>query len=218
MCLHCKISKYSSVLTVPRISFSHKLRYIVLLLLLEFTHSWETSVTNYLQRKKTCSSKMTLKVQNTLPHLENSERTEALLGLAPGWPSGFHVTACSHFSVCTAVRRFDVVFTPSTFIDVVYVPESAAKAPCGALSSWFRPCPGARTRLPSGAAASTRSTGKAMSSTRNCTIWHVTWPYSVPDTKNHPTSWYFCLESWFKNHTLFIVHPTLFIIHQCLCD
>lgn len=108
---------------------------------------------------------MTLKVQNTLPHLENSERSEALLGLAPGWPSGFHVTACSHFSVCTAVRRFDVVFTPSTFIDVVYVPESAAKAPCGALSSWFRPCPGAGMGLPSGAAASTRSMGKAMSST-----------------------------------------------------
>lgn len=93
---------------------------------------------------------MTLKVQNTLPHLENSERSEALLGLVPGWPSGFHVTACSHFSVCTAVRRFDVVFTPSTFIYVVYVPESAAKAPCGALSSWFRPCPGAGTGLPSG--------------------------------------------------------------------
>lgn len=178
MCLHCKISKYSSVLRVPRISFSHKLRYIVLLLLLEFTHSWETSITNYIKRKKTCSSKMTLKVQNTLPHFENSKRSKALLGLAPERPSGFHVTACSHFSVCTVVRRFDVVFTPSTFIYVVYVPESAAKAPCGALSSQFRPCSGAGTGLPSEAAASTRSTGRAMSSTRNWIVWHVTWPYS----------------------------------------
>lgn len=56
MCLHCKISKYSRELPVPRISFSHKLRDIVWLLFLEFAHTRGTGIANHPRQNWTCTT------------------------------------------------------------------------------------------------------------------------------------------------------------------